>query len=983
MTARLAVVASECVSRRALVLAALIATLIGAWVAQRLHDAERGGAAAPPAVTRLGASNAGLATLSAQSRAALSAAVGAKDRAYDIHGSGSGLSAGNPSQHLAITFARRGVVIAADQLRLGLRLAAIGTGDALSPVAAAAPTAGGNRVAYAHAGVGEWYVNGTLGLEQGFTVARAPAAGTALTLQIDVTGNTRAALGPGGRSATFVGAGGESLEYGGLSASDARGRALRSSLALRGDELLLQIDTRGARFPLQIDPLIEQQPELKLVATLGEKGENSHYGRSVALSADGDTALVGAPGGHLAEGAAWIFRRSGSTWIQQGTKLEVPAADEPTECAEEDEVRGEDPEECGFGWSVALSADGSTALLGDPRAELEEGAAWVFTRSGETWSRSARLAPPGVGLSGRFGRSVALSASGQTALVGAPAAGGGRAWAFARAGSSWTEMGGALTGREESGEARFGRSVALSGSGETALIGGPADDDGAGAAWAFERAGDSWLSEGSKLTAAGESGEGLFGFDVALSGDGAEAVVGAYGDHDDRGGAWMFAQSGSGFAQQGPELTSGDEAEDMFGYGVAISPDGDSALIGAPHADEGRGAAWLYERGGTSWTAAKELVGAGEETGRGHFGTSVALTAAVGPLLVGGPSEGGNAGAAWLFGLAPAVSGLAPQNGAEAGGTTVTISGEHLSGATAVRFGTSDAAGFTVESDGSITAITPPGSGEVDVTVETALGTSATNAHDVFTYKEGHSLGTGPAVSGLAPQNGAEAGGTTVTISGEHLSGAMAVRFGSSGAAGFTVESDGSITAITPPGSGEVDVTVETPLGTSATSARDVFTYKEKRGRGAATSKAADEEPPAAGVLASGPSSTVSATGALAGCGLALRSKRISVQRHSRALFKLVGTGVGHCSGKLRLRVRTKLANRRLGTKTIGTAVFSVVAGARISVGLHLNAIGRAMLATRHGRLNASLLIVRSLPIPLQAHTASVRLKLQSPATRT
>ncbi len=883
MTERLAVVARERVSWRALVLAALLAGSIGAYLALRLRDAERG-AAAPPAVAQLEGSSSGLATLSAASRAALSAAAGAKDPAYSIHGSGAGLSAGNPSQHLAIAFARSGVVIAAKQLRLGLRLQAIGAGAALSPVAAVTPTAAGNRVAYTHAGVEEWYRNGTLGLEQGFTVARAPAAGTALTLQLATTGNTRATLAPGGRSVTFLGAGGESLRYGGLSASDARGRALRSSLALRGDQLLLRIDTRGARFPLQIDPLVEQAPELKLVATLGEVDEDAHYGSSVALSADGNTALVGAPGGKLSEGAAWLFRRVGSTWIQTGTKLAVPAADEPAPCEEEPDE--EEPEECRFGSSVALSADGSTALLGDPRANLGEGAVWVFTRTGETWSQSTRIAPPEA-VEGRFGRGVALSASGQTALVGAPRVGSGRAWVFTRTGSSWTPMGGAIAGGDEVGDATFGRSVALSGNGETALVGGPADDEGKGAAWAFERAGEQWLSDGSKLTGAGESGEGHFGAAVALSGDGGTAVVGAAEDHEGRGGAWVFAQSGAGFAQQGPELTSGDEAEDLFGYGVAISPDGNSLLIGAPHAGQARGAAWLYERTAANWTATKELVGAGEEAGRGHFGASVALDAAVGPLLVGGPTGPDREGAAWIFGLGPAVAGLAPQSGPEAGGTTVTISGEHLSGTTAVRFGSSPAASFTVESDQSIAAISPPGSGAVDVTVETPLGLSVANPHDVFKYRE--------------------------------------------------------------------------------------------RGGRAATN---EETPstPTTGVLASGPSAGVSGTSALAGCGLALRSKTVAVLSHARALFRLLGTGVGRCSGKLRLRVRTKLANRRMGTKTIGTAVFSVLAGDRISVKLHLNAAGRVMLAHGRGRLNASLLIVRSSPTPLLSHTASVRLKLQRAA---
>src|SRR4029079_5616181 len=76
------------------------------------------------------------------------------------------------------------------------------------------------------------------------------------------------------------------------------------------------------------------------------------------------------------------------------------------------------------------------------------------------------------------------------------------------------------------GEGEFGASVALSGDGNTALIGGPADDDGKGAAWVFTRAGSTWTQQGAKLTGTGESGEGRFGDSVALSGAGNTALIG-------------------------------------------------------------------------------------------------------------------------------------------------------------------------------------------------------------------------------------------------------------------------------------------------------------------------------------------------------------------------------------------------------------------------------------------------------------------------
>jgi len=169
---------------------------------------------------------------------------------------------------------------------------------------------------------------------------------------------------------------------------------------------------------------------------------------------------------------------------------------------------------------------------------------------------------------------------------------------------------------------------------------------------------------------------------------------------------------------------------------------------------------------------------------------------------------------------APAVTSLSPTSGPAAGGTSVTITGTGFTGASAVKFGSTAAASFTVNSATQIAATSPAGSGTVDVTVTTASGTSATSLADQFTY-----TGSAPAVSGVSPSSGPAAGGTSVTISGSNFSGASAVKFGGNAAASFTVNSATQIAATSPSGSGTVDVTVTTPAGTSAASSSDQFTY--------------------------------------------------------------------------------------------------------------------------------------------------------------
>ena len=170
----------------------------------------------------------------------------------------------------------------------------------------------------------------------------------------------------------------------------------------------------------------------------------------------------------------------------------------------------------------------------------------------------------------------------------------------------------------------------------------------------------------------------------------------------------------------------------------------------------------------------------------------------------------------------PAVTGIAPGSGPATGGTTVTITGANLAGASAVDFGSARVTSFLSDTASEITLLSPPGSGSVDVTVVTSAGTSATSSADEFSYVAASTL---PAVTGIAPGSGPTGGGTTVTIIGTNLAGASAVDFGSARVTSFLGDTASEITLLSPQGSGTVDVTVVTPAGTSATSSADEFSY--------------------------------------------------------------------------------------------------------------------------------------------------------------
>jgi hypothetical protein len=314
----------------------------------------------------------------------------------------------------------------------------------------------------------------------------------------------------------------------------------------------------------------------------GRQLEPTGFGLRVALSADGNTALIGGPLESGGVGAARVFVRSGSGW-RQTAKL-TPRSEAGRS---------------GFGESVALSADSTVALVGGPTDALGAGAAWIFTRSGSTWKQGSKLTGRGEVGPGRFGVSVALSSNGRIAAVGGPldANAVGSVWTFVRTGAEWSPEGSKLTIKGGKSQAQFGSSLSLSATGSTALIGAPVDDADVGTAWVFTRSGSSWRQQGKELTAPGKPGTVQFGGSVALSGSGDTALVGGAGDNGEvgTGAVWLFTRSGSAWSHEGTQLARRRERGSAgFGSSVAISTDGSIAVVGGYNDDHGTGAAWEY-----------------------------------------------------------------------------------------------------------------------------------------------------------------------------------------------------------------------------------------------------------------------------------------------------------------------------------------------------------------------------------------------------
>lgn len=322
---------------------------------------------------------------------------------------------------------------------------------------------------------------------------------------------------------------------------------------------------------------------------------DEYLGYSVALS--GGTLVAGAPGTDGYRGLGHVFARTGATWAREAMISNYGG-------------KGLDR----LGCSVAVSGD--TALLGVRGANDSAGEAWVFTRTGTTWTAEAKLSGADSVINNDFGYSVALQ--GDTAVVGALWNDGkrGALYVFERSGTTWTQRA-KLVAADAEMDDQLGLSVAISG--DTIVSGAYGTDAYRGAVYVFRRTGDDWAQE-AKLSASDAADSDTFGRSVAISGD--ALAVGTEAKDARRGAVYVFRRSGTDWAQE-TKLTLADGAEsDYFGNSVALA--GDTVVVGAYGRNAGRGAVYVYERSENSWSQTAELT-ASDAAARDSFGYSVAL----------------------------------------------------------------------------------------------------------------------------------------------------------------------------------------------------------------------------------------------------------------------------------------------------------------------------------------------------------------------
>ena len=387
--------------------------------------------------------------------------------------------------------------------------------------------------------------------------------------------------------------------------------------------------------------------ETKLTAS--DMSGDDNFGFSVSISSDGNTAIVGAYGDNSKRGSAYIWiRNPDNSWIQQS---KLTASDGIADDY--------------FGYSVTISSDGNTAIVGaqqDDDRGNSSGSAYIFTRSGSDWTQQGKITAPDGVTSDNFGFSVSISSDGNTAIVGSPmdddkgnASGSTYIFTHNPDNNSWPQQR-KIVPSDGATFDFFGHSVSISSDGNTAIIGAYGDDDtfiDSGSAYIWIRSGTTWTQQ-AKLLTSDRSVSDYFGYSVSISSDGNTAIIGAYGDDDrgsDSGSAYIFTRSGITWSEQSKLTASDGSAGDSFGRSVSISSDGNTAIIGAYGDNSSSGSAYIFYYDGSTWSQRTKLVSS-DGLANDWFGQSVAISSDGNTVVVGAygnDDAGSNSGSAYIF----------------------------------------------------------------------------------------------------------------------------------------------------------------------------------------------------------------------------------------------------------------------------------------------------------------------------------------------
>ena len=354
---------------------------------------------------------------------------------------------------------------------------------------------------------------------------------------------------------------------------------------------------------------------------------------SVAISGDGQYAVVGAYAQGSNYGAAYVFLRTGSSWAQQAKIM--PSSDIGNSHY--------------YGKSVAINNDGTYVAVGSQGANSGKGAAFIFTRSGTSWSQQAKLTASNGAAGNTFSDTLAFTPDASRIVVcdatddtGTGGSNSGSGYVYSRSGTSWTEEA-ILNTHTDSTVLQAGRSCDISTNGDYILIGGKFSQNApyeyAGAAYVWTRSGTSWSFQ-TVIHASDKNTNDFFGTFAALSADATVAAIGAQSSGGHGGAAYIFTRSGSTWSQQAKITASDATNGDGFGKQGDMSTDGKYVAVGTHNSNS----SYVFENtSGSTWTQRQILTSSDTQSGD-NFGHAISISSDGSYVIVGAPGEDGGSG---------------------------------------------------------------------------------------------------------------------------------------------------------------------------------------------------------------------------------------------------------------------------------------------------------------------------------------------------
>ena len=375
--------------------------------------------------------------------------------------------------------------------------------------------------------------------------------------------------------------------------------------------------------------------QLTKLTSPGILSARAEHGSAVNISADGLTAIVGAYADDGNFGAAVVYVLTESNlWIEQAKLVAADAVGLAHQ-----------------GSAVSLSADGNTALVGGYKDNSEIGATWVYVRNNGKWTEQAKLVGTDVlGMTANQGYSVALSADGNTAVVGGYGDNSfaGATWVFIRQGTTWHQQAKLISSGLSGAASEQGGAVAVSADGKWIIVGGDFDNSEHGANWIFRRIENHWVQQ-AELVARPALGSPKQGTAVALSADGQVAISGGSEDNSSVGAAWIFTQQNGVWSQRAKLVGSHYVGKSFQGLSVSLSADGTIALIGGPKNDSYAGGVWAFQKTGAKWQEQAQYAGIGLAGQISQQGFSLSLNANASTAIIGAPGDNEFLGASWVY----------------------------------------------------------------------------------------------------------------------------------------------------------------------------------------------------------------------------------------------------------------------------------------------------------------------------------------------